>query len=164
MPGDGATRVPQSASTDRRRNGLGWRNDGGEAVTEGLGDEVRALLLRSIDSIAELETLLLLHRDPAGAWDAARVAAELRVEPRSAEEQLAGLAERGLLSAEGSGSGRSWRYGPATRELARAVDALAAAYDERRVSVVEFLYSKPAVDKLRVFADAFRLREDDSDG
>jgi hypothetical protein len=31
--------------------------------------------------------------------------------------------------------------------------------------VVEFLYSKPSrpVDKLRVFADAFRLREDDGD-
>jgi hypothetical protein len=133
-------------------------------VTEGLSDEVRALLLGTIESIAELETLLLLHRDATGTWDAAHVAAELRVEPRSAEAQLAALAERGLLRAETQGDARRWRYGPATPELARAVDALAVAYGERRVSVVEFLYSKPAVDKLRVFADAFRLREDDSDG
>jgi hypothetical protein len=134
-------------------------------VTEGLSDEVRALLLETIDSIAELETLLLLHRDQAGAWNAAGVAAELRMEPRSAEAQLAALAERGLLRPEGEPPARRWRYGPATPELARAVAALAAAYGERRVSVVEFLYSKPArpVDKLRVFADAFRLREDDSD-
>jgi hypothetical protein len=133
-------------------------------VTEGLGDEVRALLLASIESIAELETLLLLHRDETAVWNAARVAAELRVEPRSAESQLTALAERGLLRPVTDGTERGWRYGPATPALARAVDALAAAYDERRVSVVEFVYSKPAVDKLRVFADAFRLREDDSDG
>jgi hypothetical protein len=134
--------------------------NGGEAVTEGLSDQVRALLLGTIESIAQLETLLLLHQDATGTWDAARVAAELRVEARSAEAQLVALAERGLLRAEP----RGWRYGPATPELARAVDALAADYEKRRVSVVEFLYSKPAVDKLRVFADAFRLREDDSDG
>jgi hypothetical protein len=133
-------------------------------VTERLSDEVRALLLGTIESIAQLETLLLLHRDQTRVWDAARVATELRVEPRSAEVQLAALAERGLLRAVTERDAPSWRYGPATPELARAVDALAAAYEERRVSVVEFLYSKPAVDKLRVFADAFRLREDDSDG
>jgi hypothetical protein len=135
-------------------------------VTEGLGNDVRALLLETIDSIAQLETLLLLHRDETGAWDAVRVATELRVEPRGAEAQLAALAARGLLRPEGEGSARRWRYGPATSALARAVDALAVAYAERRVSVVEFLYSKPAppVDKLRVFADAFRLREDDGDG
>jgi hypothetical protein len=132
-------------------------------VTEGLGDDVRALLL-AIDSIAELETLLLLHRDATASWDAPRVAAELRVEPRSAEAQLTTLAERGLLRPVNDDAARGWRYAPATSALARAVDALAAAYENRRVSVVEFLYSKPAVDKLRVFADAFRLREDESGG
>jgi hypothetical protein len=153
------------APSDSPRKRLAWHDrDGVEGLTEGLGNDVRALLLATIESIAELETLLLLHRDPAAVWDAVHVAAELRVEPRSAEVQLAALAERGLLRAVSGSAPTGWQYAPATPPLARAVDALALAYEERRVSVVEFVYSKPAVDKLRVFADAFRLREEDSDG
>ena len=44
-------------------------------------------------------------------------------------------------------------------ELDQAVVRLAKDYAERRVTVITLIFSKP-VDKLRTFADAFRLRKD----
>jgi hypothetical protein len=136
----------------------------GDERRDGLREDVRALLAERIDSIAQLEALLLLHRTGQAAWDAPRLAGELRLELRSAEAELAVLASRGFLVLETKEGVAHWRYEPSSAALGRAVDGLARAYRERRVRVVEFLYSKPAVEKLRVFSDAFRLREDEPDG
>jgi hypothetical protein len=132
-------------------------------VADDLPEDVRALLLASIDSVMELEALLLLHRTAPAAWDAARIAADLRIQVRASADRLAALAERGLLRADPAADPLRYRYEPASEALGLAVDGLAQAYTERRVSVVQFIYAKPA-DKIRVFADAFRLRRDDSDG
>jgi hypothetical protein len=40
---------------------------------------------------------------------------------------------------------------------------LAGCYNELRVTVVGVLYSRP-VDRIRVFADAFRIRREDEGG
>jgi hypothetical protein len=124
---------------------------------------VRQLLDR-LDSIAQLELLLLLQRTAPDEWTAEQLAAELRIEPSWALAQLALLGANGLLTECEPGSGR-YRFDPATPALAKAVEALAACYGEQRVTVVSVLYSRP-VDRIRVFADAFRIRreEEDEDG
>jgi hypothetical protein len=127
---------------------------------QSLPEVVQRLVLDRIDSIAQLEVLLLLHRVPR-AWDAAEVGAELRIDPSWAAEQFAVLRERRLLAEEPPGSGRHV-FAPGTPELAKAVEALAASYAERRVAVVALLYSQPA--GARAFADAFRIRKEDGDG
>lgn len=129
------------------------------------GDElplpVRHLLDR-LDSIAQLELLLLLQRTAPDEWTADRLAAELRIEEAWALDQLGLLRARGLLVESEPGSGR-YRFDPATPALAKAVEALAACYPERRVTVVSVLYSRPS-DRIREFADAFRIRREDDDG
>jgi hypothetical protein len=52
-----------------------------------------------------------------------------------------------------------YRYAPATAEQERVVEDLARCYNERRVSVITLIYSKPR-DHIRSFANAFRIRED----
>lgn len=129
-----------------------------------LPEEVRSLLER-ISSISQLETLLLLHRTAPMEWHAVQVAAELRIEARAAEEQLFALAARELLDlheVEAEGEVR-FRFAPASPALGEAVAALAAAYEKRRVTVVQTLYSKPAGAGIRVFAEAFRLRKEPDD-
>ena len=126
-----------------------------------LPEAVQELLLHRLDSIAQLEVLLLLHRTAPEAWDAARVAGELRIDPAWAAEQLALLRDRQLLR-ESSASG-SYHFAAATPELAKAVEALAASYTDRRVAIVALLYSRPAPG-IRVFADAFRIRKEHGDG
>jgi hypothetical protein len=56
-----------------------------------------------------------------------------------------------------------YKYQPINAELAAAVEALASAYAERRLKVLEFLFSKPMAP-LRVFSDAFRIRKDEKNG
>ena len=53
----------------------------------------------------------------------------------------------------------AWDHVEWSNELDELVGSLEKVYEERRVSVITLIYSKP-VDKVRTFADAFRLRKD----
>jgi hypothetical protein len=127
----------------------------------GIPPEVQALLLKHIQAVEQLEILLLLYRNHSRQWSAVEVARELRIATPSAEQRLADLQSRGFLSAK-DGAPRLYSYQPATSDLDRAVSGLERAYDERRVTVLNLIFSKP-LDNVRVFADAFRLRRDEDD-
>ena len=109
-----------------------------------------------ISSIEQLEVLLLLRREAGRAWSGDAVARELRINPESARARLEDLDARGLLAREGPDE---YRYSPRTGELDRAVAATARAYADLRVTVINHIFSKP-VDKIRTFADAFKLKGD----
>jgi hypothetical protein len=65
---------------------------------------------------------------------------------------------RGFITASDSRLAR-YRYAPTQPALAESVRQLALLYGERRVSVIEQIYAKPA-DPLQSFADAFRIRKE----
>ncbi len=125
----------------------------------GLPDEVRRLIVDHIESVEQLEILLLLYQQQGRTWTADEVARELRVAASSAGERLEELQRDAILSRVDGEPGR-YRYVPASSKLDEAVGGLATAYSERRVTVINLIFSKP-VDKIRTFADAFRLRRDD---
>jgi hypothetical protein len=122
----------------------------------GIPERVRALILRDINSVEQLEALLLLRGAPDRSWSPEDVAGELRTHPHSAGLRLADLAKGRLV--EEAEPGR-FRYAPSTLQVARDVDALADAYAKRRVSVISAIFSKPS-EAVRSFSDAFRLRGD----
>ena len=137
---------------------------------EEIPPEVRAFIAGYLDSVVQLETLLMLHAAPDKAWQADDVARELRIDRAWAEGQLDALNQQGLLvsgdaggatgdATGGGGADRHYRYGPAAAATRAAVDGLARAYAERRVTVISLIFAKPA-DSLRAFSDAFRLRKD----
>ena len=128
----------------------------------GISQDVRTLIIERIDSVVHLELLLLLHANAGRAWTAADVAQELRIDASWAAGQLGELAARGLLAPAADQPG-AFRYAPGSPELDAAVTQLAKDYTERRVTVITLIFSKP-VDKLRSFADAFRLRKDNPHG
>jgi hypothetical protein len=119
--------------------------------------DVGRFITDHLDSVAQLEVLLLLRGDPARGWSTEDVSAALRMTTDMAREQLKVLADRGVLARLPDGVSHS--YAPATPELRGLIDKLATVYDERRVTVITMIYSKP-VDKVRTFADAFRLRKE----
>ncbi len=121
---------------------------------------VRTLILERIDSVVQLEVLLLLYGCPDRARTATEVAQELRIDASWASGQLGELVARGLAADEGE---ETFRYSPRTPELERAVSQICRDYTERRVRIITLIFSKP-VDKLRSFADAFRLRKDKPNG
>jgi DNA-binding Lrp family transcriptional regulator len=125
-----------------------------------LPEGVRRLIADSIDSVEQLEILLLLLQHPARTWTAETVARELRISPLSAGDRLEDLTRDALL-ARVKGI-EEYRYAPGSAALDEAARGLAAAYTERRVTVINLIFSKP-VDKIRTFADAFRLRKKEDD-
>ena len=124
-----------------------------------LPPRVQRFLLAHIDSIEKLEVLLLLRGQAGRAWNGTSVAQELRIAEESARGRLEDLCGRGLLSCEGD----SYRYAPGSGTDSQAVDELASTYAQRRVSVISFIFSQP-MDRIRSFADAFRLKKGPHDG
>jgi hypothetical protein len=131
------------------------------ADTSGVSAEVSNFLADHIESVLELELLLVLRADAARAWTATDLATQLKIDPAFATAQLEKFYDRRLLSAE-RGTDRpepAYRYAPAPAELDAAVAAVAAAYASHRVTIIGLIFSKPT-SNLKTFADAFRIRKD----
>ena len=123
---------------------------------------MRQFITEHIDSVMQLEILLLLAAQPAKVWTPTELAQELRIDPAWVDAQLQTMGGRGVIAVTEE-SPVGFRYEPRTPALAETVRELAQAYADRRVTVIGLIFSKP-IDKIRSFADAFRIRKDRSDG
>ena len=123
----------------------------------GIDRQVSDFLASHIDSVLELELLLLLRAKRERPWTAAELAAELKIDPAWAGGQLEKLAGRGILE-RGEGAVACCRYAPRSPELDAAVAAVAETYATHRVSVIGLIFSKPT-SNLKSFADAFRIKQ-----
>ena len=131
-------------------------------TTADLPSPIKAFLAEHIRSVVELEALLLLQRDPQRNWTAEELGKELRIDEQWAAMEIADLSQRGLVACI-EGASTSCRYAPRTPEIEQAVQELARIYAERRVSVIQAIYAKPA-DPIQSFADAFRFRKERPNG
>jgi hypothetical protein len=120
--------------------------------------EARRFLSEHISSAEQLEVLLLLHSEPGRDFNAAEVSGRVFTVPASALLRLEELTAAGLLTSDGAANPR-YRYAPGKPELARGVDALAAAYRADRVGIIRHIYEMPR-DPVRSLANAFRLRRE----
>ncbi len=128
---------------------------------ESIPPEVRSFIASYIDSLVQLEILLLLAKEPDREWTADRVAAELRISPSWAEQDLKLLCQRGVLT-PCSQEPAHYRHGASSPQLDLALLALQKEYQARRVTIINLIFAKP-IDKLKDFADAFRLRKEKYD-
>jgi hypothetical protein len=119
-------------------------------------DEMKAFISDYINSVVQLELLILLYHRRDDTWTPEQVAGELRISEGWTATELSRLAARGLVAAA-QGPPRSYRYAPPP-ELELPIARLVETYGERRVSIINLIYSGPG-GALRSFADAFRLRK-----
>jgi hypothetical protein len=128
------------------------------APPDSLPPEVVEFIHRHLPSVEQLEVLLLLRRAHPEPRTVEAIDHEIGSSAASIRSRCEDLARRGFLSAGPDGA---WAY---VAEPARdaAVDAVARAYRDRRVSVITAIASRPN-DLLRTFADAFRIRRPDQD-
>ena len=129
---------------------------------DGIPPKVKTFLADNIDSVVQLEALLLLHARPEQALAPADLARELRIDAAWAEPRLRQLCARRILVCEEASEER-YRYWPGSEELKQTIDELTACYATRRVSVIALIFSKPP-SPLQHFADAFRIRKEKTDG
>jgi len=120
----------------------------------GLPQDVHRFLYQNIDSVEQLEVLLLLLHSPERGWGTEEVARELYSHPASIARRLALLLGQGLLRETDPGC---YQYAPRTDELHTTVLRVAEMYRERRVAVVTLIASRP-IENVRAFSDAFRIR------
>ena len=123
-------------------------------ATACIPDDVCALVLERIDSVPELEAILLFREDPRREWTPEAAGRRLYVSTTVAGHVLGLLCERGFFARSGEG----YRYEPESPRLRRIVDQLAIAYSRQLVAVTQMIHSKPS-QNLRDFVDAFRLRK-----
>ncbi|MCC6492615.1 MAG: hypothetical protein IT424_06315 [Pirellulales bacterium] len=119
--------------------------------------ELKEFIAQHVESLAQLEALLIMRQDPRRAWASAELSQQLYITSDMCEGILAGLARQGFI--ERVEDVAAYRYHPPPH-FARLIDELATVYQQRRVAVITEIYSKP-VNKVQTFADAFRLRRED---
>lgn len=120
---------------------------------EPVPDDVRDLILRHIDSVAQLEALLLLRAHPADAWTAGATASRLYAPEVEIVDALARLCSDGFLVRDQE----TYRYECSVEKRER-VDRLAEAYSRHLIPVTNLIHAKPR--NIRRFSDAFKFRTD----
>ena len=115
--------------------------------------DVKEFISQHVHSLAQLEVLLILHREPSRSWTAEQVTSSLYLQRQMVEDLLADLVGRGFAAEDNA----TFSYKPAGEAVHGLIERLAQLYQERRVTVISEIFAKPA-DSARAFAEAFRLR------
>jgi hypothetical protein len=124
-------------------------------VNEHFPAELRQFIAQHIESLAQLEALLLMRREPGRRWAPAELARTLYISDEMVRGMFAELERGGFVARDDE----SYFYA-ASGPLDDLLGELARHYQERRVAVITEIYSNP-VKKVQTFADAFRLRRED---
>lgn len=119
--------------------------------------EFRTFINKNINSVEQIEVLLILLANPERVWTIDEISAIMRSSRNSIRSRLESLTARKLAAAV---EDQGYRYSASGR-LHAMVEVLAEEYGERRFSVIELVFSRP--DAARSFADAFRLRESEEE-
>jgi hypothetical protein len=113
--------------------------------------DIKDFILANIDSIAQLEALLLLRANAGRQWDAGAVAQRLYVGQHEGQDILTRLSAQGLISHQDG----SYSYGPAP-DTAALIDRLALVYARHLIPITSIIHQRPG--RIQEFADAFKLK------
>jgi hypothetical protein len=113
---------------------------------------VLTFLCERIDSIEQLETLLLLQKNASKEWTAEEVSRTLFTTPESASSRLAEFHANGLVRFNSTAEAPRYQYAPKLRALEKTIADLAEAYAKYPVRVIDIIFSKP-LNKIRTFTD-----------
>ena len=122
-------------------------------------EHVSRFIADHVDSVELIDVMLLLKRSAGAEMTAEDVSRRLCTSPGSAANRLEALRASSIAAARDGAQQTSYRYAPGTVALERAVNDLEREYGMRRTRVINLIFSKPN-DKIRTFADAFKIRED----
>jgi hypothetical protein len=121
-------------------------------------EDVARFVLDKIDSVAQLEALLLLRGDKEKEWSVETMAARLYISEEQTAHLLRGLSAQGFVAAK-SAEPELYRYEPASAELHQMLGRVAEFYAKHLVPITNLIHSKPK-PRIQEFAEAFRLRKD----
>jgi len=119
--------------------------------------DIERFIHDNINSVEQLEVLLLLVSPPQKEWSALEVSQKIYRQPDSVAARLEDLRDRGILSVRQEAQ-LFYRYVSSARQDA-VIRGLERAYEVRKDAVIRLIFTRPP-DTLRIFSDAFRIRRD----
>jgi hypothetical protein len=122
-------------------------------------DDIARFILEKVDSVAQLEALLLLHNNSEKQWSVRALAARLYVDEEQTARLLSDLCRQGL-AVEIPSKPPLYQYQPSSIQLRQMVDRVAEFYSKHLVPITNLIHSKPKT-RLQQFADAFKFRKDE---
>jgi hypothetical protein len=135
--------------------------DRGRRSVDDLPPDVRHFLGRCVETVEQLEIILLLQRHAERSWDAAEAGEALGLDHRDVAHHLEALGGRDLLDVR-LGDHVRYRFSPGSSGAAAAARRVADAYRVNRGAVLAFVTARRH-RSLKDFSDAFKLTEDDDD-
>jgi len=118
-------------------------------------EEILRFVSASVKSIWALELLLMMRRQKPRAWRTEDLVSELRASTLVVREALASLGATGFVANDDAGL---FCYRPAADHLDAFVESTQELYASKPLSIINAIAAAPN-EKLRIFADAFRLKE-----
>lgn len=116
-------------------------------------DDVLQFITTHIDSIAELEALLLMRKSADQEWGVTQMAARLYIADSDCAKIMSRLEAAGHCMLGQGG----FRYAPLSGASGETVDRLAYAYSHHLIPVTNLIHQKP--DRVKQFSDAFKFRK-----
>lgn len=121
--------------------------------------DIQWFLLNNIDSIAQLEGLLLLHSDIEQQWTLNTIAKRLYISESDVMNCFNKLCDAGLLVSDSTGGVFIYKYSPASFDLHQMIERTATIYSHYLLAVTHLIHEKPKT-RIQEFADAFLIRKD----
>jgi hypothetical protein len=123
-------------------------------------DDIQQFLVANIESILQLEALLLLRRHQDQKLSCESIARGLYVGPLDIAGTLRKLVRRGLVVTEVRGEISVFQYNYTNQAVVEVVDRVADLYTKYLIPVTNFIHQRPP-KSLQEFSDAFKLNEDE---
>ena len=123
----------------------------------GIPAHVLRFLEGNIDTVPQLETLLMMSEQPDRGWLTADVASRNYIAEQRATDTLNALQRRGLIPFVESPP--CFRFDPASDEVREVVADLARCYQKNLSRITELIHAKPSAS-IKEFARAFDLKKD----
>ncbi len=121
-------------------------------------DSVLQFIAERIDSVPQLEALLLLCESPQRSWTEEEVAARIYVSRVAAAQILQALQRQNLVTPAAAQSPQ-YQYNPQWDPTGQVMPEVTAAYRRHLVQLATFIHSR-ASTAVREFARAFDFKKD----
>lgn len=110
-------------------------------MPSGVSHKLKRFVEEHIESVPQLEALLLLRSEPQREWTATEIAKELYIPEDVAQVIVSDFPHRGF--ADTLPSNQAIAYRDRDQDTARLIEQLKQTYQDRRVAIVSLIYSKP---------------------
>jgi predicted transcriptional regulator len=121
-----------------------------------ISKKAQSFIAQYIRSVEQLEIFLTLAKEPRKPLSVSQIFKQIQSSENSIADGLRRFVEEGLAVAEENSRFRIPEKPTWLMEVAAELQSL---YRERRVTIIEMIYTKPA-GPIESFAEAFRIRKE----